>query len=186
MQNLNFTKCQNLNAALNSTEVVEAQRENVVKQVLKSGRHLCSESYLKVMSIKKKLRDMFADMGEKEKGLFESYDYQNISGQWTPPVIDDKDKEAVKAQRKTYKEISEKLEKIHKGDGFEVRKESRGKDKSKAVVNKLPIEGAPDDTLIQIPEPFIKKEEFLEWTKECNNESASVLAEFFLIGFDKE
>lgn len=186
MQNLNFTKCQSLNSALNSSEVVEAQRENVVKQVLKSGKHLSSDSYLKVMSIKKKLRDLFEDMGQKEKELFEDNDYILQGGNWIPPVIDDKDKEAVKKQRENHKKIAEKLDAIHKGEGVEIRKEIRGKDKSKAVVTKKAMEGAEKDTLIQIPEPFIKKEEFLEWTKECSNEASSVLAEFLLVGFDKE
>lgn len=190
MQNLNFIKCQNLNAALNTSEVVEAQRENVVKQVLKPGKHLSTDSYLKLMSVKKKLRDLFEDMQEKEKQLFEDNDYQIVAGNWTPEPIDEKDKEAVKAQRKRHKEISEKLEAIHKGDGFEVRKESRGRDKSKAVVKKIPIEGVDkkekDDTLIQIPEPFIKREEFIEWTKDCSMEASSVLAEFLLVGFDKD
>ena len=186
MQNLNWTQCQNLNGALNYSEIVESGRENVSKQVLKSGKHLSSESWLKLMGIKKKLRDLFEDISKKEKELFEDNDYILQGGNWVPPVIDEKDKEAVKLQRANFKKISEKLDMIHKGDGSEARKESRGRDTKKAVVNKLKLEGATDDTLIQIPEPFIKKEEFLEWTKECSNESASILAEFLMVGFGKE
>lgn len=156
MQTLNFTKSQSLNSALNTTEVVEVQRENVVKQVLKSGKHLSGDSYLKLMGVKKKLRDLFEDTGQKEKTLFEDNDYILVGGNWSPPVIDEKDKEAVKKQRDNHKEISKKLDQIHK------------------------------EVSLEIHDPFIKKEEFLEWTKECSNEAASVLAEFLLIGFDKE
>lgn len=156
MQTLNFKKSQSLNSALNTTEVVEVQRENVVKQVLKSGKHLSGDSYLKLMGVKKKLRDLLEDTGQKEKTLFEDNDYILVGGNWAPPVIDEKDKEAVKKQRDNHKEISKKLDQIHK------------------------------EVSLEIHDPFIKKEEFLEWTKECSNEAASVLAEFLLVGFDKE
>lgn len=156
MQTLNFTKSTNLNNALNSSEVLEIKGENVVKQVLRSGKHLSGDSYLKLMGVKKKFRDAFTDIQEKEKDVFEHNDYILVGGQWVPPVIDDKDKEAVKKQRENHKEISKKLDAIH------------------------------NEVSIDIIDPFIKREEFLEWTKECSNEAASVLAEFLLVDFNKQ
>lgn len=40
--------------------------------------------------------------------------------------------------------------------------------------------------VVEISNPFIDQKEFLEWTKECSNEVASILAEFLLKDFDKK
>lgn len=156
MQELNWKKIQLLNGALNSTEVVEVQGQQTNKSVLKSGKDLSGETYLKVASVKKKLRNAVDDVAEKEKEVFEHNDYVLQGSQWTAPIIDNTDKEELKRQRDKAKEISQKLDTVH------------------------------NEIKIEIPDAFIPKQEFLQWTKECSNEVSSILAEFLLVGFDKD
>lgn len=155
MQTLDWKNLQNLNSALSSTEVVEVQGQQVNKSVLKSGKDLSGDIYLKVASVKKKMRDVVEDIAEKEKEVFENNDYVLIGSQWTPPPIEPNDFELQKKQRDTVKEISKKLNVIHK------------------------------DVRLEIYDAFVPKNEFLQWTKECNTDVASILAEFLLVGFEK-
>lgn len=148
MQELNWSQTNNLNNALSSTEVIEINGQQVQKSVLKSGKHLSGDVYLRLMSLKKKLRNTIEDIAEKEKILFEDNDYVLQGAQWVPPQNED-----AKAVRNIAKEISKKLDAIHK------------------------------DVKLEIEDAFIPKGQFLEWTKECNNDVASILAEFLLEGF---
>lgn len=154
MQELSWKKIQTLNGALNSTEIVEVQGQQVNKSVLKSGKDLSGDSYLKVASVKKKLRNIVDDIAEKEKELFEHNDYVLQGIQWTPAIIDTTDKDEVKKQRDTAKDISKKLDAIH------------------------------NEIKLEIPDAFIPKSEFIQWTKDCSTEVSSILAEFLLIGFN--
>lgn len=183
MQNLNYTQAQNLYQAINSTEIVEIDGKQFNKVVLKPGRHLGSETINSYNHVQKKLRDLFTWIQEKEKSLFEDNDYMLQGGQWVPPPIDDKDKEEVKKQRDLAKVLNKKLDAIRKGDGKYPRSESRGR--AKKVVKEIPLEDAEEDTVVQIPNAFIRKSEFIELTKECSGSASSILAEFLLEGFEK-
>jgi len=152
MQKLNYKKTLNLNNALNSTEAMEDGKS--FKSVLKSGKHLSGENYLKVMGVKKILRNALEDASEKEKALFEDYDGVNNGSSWNIVPKSDSE-EDVKKSREEAKDLGKKLEQIQK------------------------------ELSVEIPDAFINEKEFLEWTKECSNEPASILAEFLLIGFDK-
>lgn len=152
MQKLDYNEAKLLNDSLNTYDVIEINGAHTLKQSLKSGKDLSGDNYLKVLSIKKKLRTLLEGVAQDEQQLFEDNDV-NING--SVMNVTPTPGESIESIKARTKEIHNKL---------------------KAMQNNVSLE---------IEDAFIEREEFLKWTKDCNNEASSVLAEFLLKGFDK-
>lgn len=150
MQTLKLKGCQSLNSAFLSTEPLETNGMIVTKTVLKTGKALSVDPYLKVLAIKNRLSKVFEELSEKEREIIDHYDATIVDGKWHVDVKDGNEQEA----EKSVKEIDQKLKDLHK------------------------------TISVEIPDAFVDQKEFIEWTKDASTESASVLAQYFLKGFN--